>query len=144
MHTADDLDSFTGPIWKPMADAPADRHVDLWLSWGASPLTMGMADAFAVSDCWLDTGRWVHLHDGMPTELNRRYISAWCEVGQADETGPRTLLECIEAAASDLYDALRDALGTFVILNEEEDRTKWPRWVEKAEAALARARGDAQ
>ena len=52
------------------------ERVDLWLSWGASPLTMGISDSFRVTDCWRQPdGEWVHIHDGGIKELNRDFIT---------------------------------------------------------------------
>lgn len=50
-------------------------RVDLWMSWGASPLTMGMADSFRVPDCWKRGGSWYHHHMGKEAMLNNLYIT---------------------------------------------------------------------
>ena len=55
------------------------HQVDLWMQWRASPLTMGIADAFRVSDAWQDRdGKWFHYdRPGVPAELNIDYITHW-------------------------------------------------------------------
>lgn len=70
--------------WLPMEAATDDDvwgftpKCDLWMAWGASPMTMGIADAFRVPDCWRDDeGAWWHMHHGERAELTKHYIRAW-------------------------------------------------------------------
>lgn len=80
-----------GEPWKPIKrfkGADGER-VTLWLSWGASPLTMGMGDAFAVPDCWRERDCWFHIYRGKPTELADRYITHWASGDAGLTAGPR-------------------------------------------------------
>jgi hypothetical protein len=52
-------------------------QVDLWLSWGASPLTMGIQDSFRVVDCWRREGKWYHRFEGKEAELRTEYVTHW-------------------------------------------------------------------
>jgi hypothetical protein len=63
-------------------------RVTLWLAWGASPLTIGMGDAFAVRDCWREGGRWVHMFRGKPAELASNYITHWRPSDAEPTAGP--------------------------------------------------------
>jgi hypothetical protein len=69
--------------WKPIKTYRRRNRfmhkVDLWLAWGASPMTMGFSDSFRVVEAWQDTeGRWLHYGSpGKVAELNRDYITHW-------------------------------------------------------------------
>jgi len=67
--------------WKPIARPPRNTDegnpVDLWISVWASPLSMGMADAWRIPDCWLKDGKWVHRHENEIKELEARYLTHW-------------------------------------------------------------------
>jgi hypothetical protein len=68
--------------WQPIKTAPKKverwKPVDLWMQIGASPLSMGISDAFRVPDCWRDyAGKWVHQDRGEVRELNAWYITYW-------------------------------------------------------------------
>lgn len=77
--------------WRPIKTfkGAEGERVTLWLSWGASPLTMGMGDAFAVPDCWRQGGKWVHVYRGGPAELETSYITHWAPASAELTAGPR-------------------------------------------------------
>lgn len=56
-----------GNNWRPIQSCRIRdyRKVDLWLQWGASPLTMGMADSFRLPDCWRVGKQWFHHHPSL-------------------------------------------------------------------------------
>lgn len=68
-------------VWRPIKTYRGQDAlwpvVDLWLSWGASALTMGMGDSFRVIDCWRNEGKWFHKHNGKDAELRTEYITHW-------------------------------------------------------------------
>jgi hypothetical protein len=68
-------------IWKPIARFRKGDFVkcDLWMQWGASPLTMGMGDSFRVSDAYRRDGKWYHRESYQEKELNADYITHYAE-----------------------------------------------------------------
>ena len=36
------------------------QEVDVWMQWGASPLTFGISDSFRVANCWRVGKKWYH------------------------------------------------------------------------------------
>lgn len=81
----------TARPWRPIKSYKGSEgeRVTLWLSWGASPLTMGMGDAFAVRDCWRQGGKWVHVYRGGPAELATDYITHYARADAELTSGPR-------------------------------------------------------
>ena len=70
--------------WKPIETAPNDTspyneraQVDLWMRVHASPRSFGMGDAFRVTNCWKEAGKWFHIHNSRPAELFSEYITHW-------------------------------------------------------------------
>jgi hypothetical protein len=68
--------------WKPISTAPKDVQrydpVDLWMTVYPSPASMGISDAFRITDCWKGPeGKWTHDYKGSPAELNQLYITHW-------------------------------------------------------------------
>jgi hypothetical protein len=59
------------------------KQVDLWMQVHASPMSMGMSDAFRVTNCWRDKGEWFHYHEGKVKELARHYVTHWMPVPSA-------------------------------------------------------------
>lgn len=51
--------------------------VDIWMRVTPSPLSMGIGDAWRIVDCWLNGGKWFHVHEGKVKELNADYITHW-------------------------------------------------------------------
>lgn len=64
--------------WRPISEyegeGPLDR-VDLWLTVPASPRSMGISDAFRVTDAYLKDGGWYHFVDGKEMELYKPYVT---------------------------------------------------------------------
>jgi len=47
-------------------------------------------DSFAVRDCWRDyDGRWTHLHNGKPAELQSDYVTHWAPADTEPPFGPQ-------------------------------------------------------
>lgn len=65
------------------------HEVDLWMQWGASPLTMGMGDAFRVVDCYQRDGKWFHRESYQEKELNSEYITHWMNKPKAPRASQR-------------------------------------------------------
>lgn len=77
----------TKDVWRPIRTAPREvwvwnRHVDLWLTVRASPLSFGISDAWRVPDCWRERGRgpWGHMYNGKFEPLVQDYITHWMRV----------------------------------------------------------------
>lgn len=69
--------------WRPIKTCRTGfrEEVDLWMQWGASPLTMGIADSFRVPNAYrLLDEKWWHFQDGEQKELNRDYITHWMRI----------------------------------------------------------------
>lgn len=71
--------------WQPIKTAPKQDYVevDLWMQWGASPMTMGMADAFRVTEAYRKEGKWTHRHEGKEKALAEEYITHWMPIPKA-------------------------------------------------------------
>ena len=68
------FDAFAA-TWRPLdtCDVEDRVRVDLWFNVRASPRSMGLADAWRVTDAWRQDGKWFD-EDG---ELEARYITHW-------------------------------------------------------------------
>lgn len=67
--------------WRKITKLPKDHvHVDVWMRWGASPMTMGMADSFRQVDVFRQDGKWVHYYKGEVAELKSDYITHWMPI----------------------------------------------------------------
>jgi hypothetical protein len=78
--------------WEPIETAPRkvspNSPVDLWVTWPASPISFGIADAFRVVDCWRKnwgSGPWVHMHQGKVLELDAAYITHWIRIPRPEQ-----------------------------------------------------------
>lgn len=69
--------------WQPIETAPEDvwnfDPVDLWLDIPASFRSMGVSDAFRVTDCYKENGKgaWGHTYKGKFEPLYAEYITHW-------------------------------------------------------------------
>lgn len=70
--------------WRPIRTASKEpmtfSEVDLWLAFGASPLSMGMADSFRVPDCTRRDGKWGHYENLAWRALDQNIITHWMSV----------------------------------------------------------------
>jgi hypothetical protein len=74
--------------WRPIKTfrGPDYRMVDIWMQWGASAMTMGMADAFRVVEAYRKNGKWVHrnpMNSFKEEELVHDYITHWMPTPKA-------------------------------------------------------------
>lgn len=78
------------PMWVSVEDQLPNpgRRVDLWLYIYASPLSMGMSDAFKVADAWRKGGEWWHIHKGRETRLEASYVTHWSTIPSPEEPPP--------------------------------------------------------
>lgn len=70
--------------WRPIRTASTNPltidEVDLWLVVNASPMSMGISDAFRVPDCTRRNGKWGHYQRSEWMELNQDLITHWMPV----------------------------------------------------------------
>ena len=61
--------------WKKVSTykGPDGEKVSLWFDVWASPLSMGMADAWDAENCWRESGEWFDAGGRLET----RYITHW-------------------------------------------------------------------
>ncbi len=60
---------YKGPSWP--------TNVDLWLDIWASPMSLGIADAFRVPEAYHRNGKWFNLVNGKEEEIRSEYITHW-------------------------------------------------------------------
>lgn len=63
--------------WQPIATAPENTPVDVWVTIFATPRTMGYTDSFRVPDAYKRVGRWYYIVNNAEKELDAQYVTHW-------------------------------------------------------------------
>lgn len=72
-------------------DLPDGEKVNIWMTIYPSPRSMGMGDAYEVSEAWRENGIWFHVHRGKKAELYDDYVTHWRPVRLVNASPPEQL-----------------------------------------------------